>query len=143
MLDDRPFDTGDKRLLMQSIALHMHEQERKELDLDELRLLLTELFHEMVPDVRAAEQAGERFLQLAQERMGLLSARGEGVFAFTHLTFQEYLAALAVAAQDDYIGYTLARAHDPWWREVILLEAGFLSTQSKERTTKLIQAIAD
>ena len=28
-------------------------------------------------------------------------------------------------------------------REVILLEAGYLSTQSRERTSRLIQAVAD
>jgi formylglycine-generating enzyme required for sulfatase activity len=32
---------------------------------------------------------------------------------------------------------------DSWWREVILLEAGYLSTQGKRRVTALIQAIMD
>ena len=39
--------------------------------------------------------------------------------------------------------YSLRRSADAWWREAILLEAGFLSTQSKEKTTRLIRAIAD
>jgi hypothetical protein len=78
-----------------------------------------------------------------EERTGLLAARGEGVYGFSHLTFQEYLAALAMAARDDYVAYTLARCSDPWWREAILLEAGFLSIQSRERTTRLVRAIAE
>ena len=70
-------------------------------------------------------------------------ARAEGTYAFSHLTFQEYLAALAIAGRDDYVKYTLRRAAEAWWREVILLEAGYLSTQSKEKTTRLIRALAD
>ena len=93
--------------------------------------------------MRGVDGAVGRFLNVIQERTGLLVARGEGVYAFSHLTFQEYLAALAVAARDDYVAYTLGHVPDAWWREVILLEAGYLSTESQERTTRLIRAIAD
>ena len=104
VLDDRPFDTGDKRLLMQSIALHMHEQERKELEMEELRLLLIELFHEMAPDIRSAEQAGERFLQVAQERMGLLSGQGRGRLCLHPSDLSGIPGCIgAWPAQDDYI----------------------------------------
>ncbi|MCB0157171.1 MAG: SUMF1/EgtB/PvdO family nonheme iron enzyme [Caldilineaceae bacterium] len=143
VLDDRPFDAGDKRLLLQAVALHMHEHARKDIELAELHLLLHQMFFDMTPDMRLAEQATARFLRVVQERVGLLTARGEGVFAFSHLTFQEYLAALEVADRETYVEYTLARTDQAWWREVILLEAGYLSTQGKERTTRLIRAIAD
>lgn len=73
----------------------------------------------------------------------MLIARAEGTYAFSHLTLQEYLAALCIAGRDDYVDYTLRRTADEWWREVILLEAGYLSTQSKEKTTRVIKAIAD
>jgi formylglycine-generating enzyme required for sulfatase activity len=41
------------------------------------------------------------------------------------------------------VTYTLAHSGEAWWREVILLEAGHLSLLSKERTSRLIGAIAD
>ena len=140
ILDDRPFDAGDRRLLLQSIALTMHEREKKELDAAELRKLLLQFFANKTPDESAARRAVDRFLTVVEERTGLLSARGEGVYAFSHLTFQEYLAALAIAGMDDYAAYVLERCGEAWWREVILLTAGSLSV---ERVTKLIRAIAD
>jgi formylglycine-generating enzyme required for sulfatase activity/energy-coupling factor transporter ATP-binding protein EcfA2 len=143
ILDDKPFDTGDKRLMLQSLALEMHEGQRKEIEAAELRKWLGERFHEILGDWRAAERAVERFLNVIEERTGLLSARGEGVYAFSHLTFQEYLAAVAVAVRNDYVDYTLQRVPEPWWREVILLQAGYLSLQGKERTTSLVRAIAE
>ncbi|MCI0731531.1 MAG: SUMF1/EgtB/PvdO family nonheme iron enzyme [Chloroflexi bacterium] len=142
VLEGKPFDTGDRRLMLQALALHLHQARLKEIEADALRRLLFGLFRDMAGDDRGAERAVTRFLEVIEERTGLLAARGEGVYAFSHLTFQEYLAALAVAARDDYLAYTLARSGDSWWREVILLEAGYLSTQSKERTTRLIQALA-
>jgi len=141
ILDDRPFDAGDRRLLLQNIALHMHEHEKKELEAAELRGLLQAAFKGMTKDEAEARRASERFLTVIEERTGLLTARGEGVYAFSHLTFQEYLTALAVAARDDYVDYILKNSAEAWWREVILLTAGYLSTQSKERTTRLIDAI--
>ncbi|MBN1937513.1 MAG: SUMF1/EgtB/PvdO family nonheme iron enzyme, partial [Anaerolineae bacterium] len=143
ILDDRPFDAGDKRLLLQKIALTMHEGQQKDISLDVLRRLVGERLYEQLKDWRAVGRAVDRFLQVVEERTGLLVGRGEGVYAFSHLTFQEYLAALAVAARDDYMEYTLGHCADAWWREAILLQAGHLSMQSRERATRLIRAIAD
>jgi formylglycine-generating enzyme required for sulfatase activity/energy-coupling factor transporter ATP-binding protein EcfA2 len=143
ILDNRPFDTGDRRVMLQQIALKMHEGQLKEVTTEELQRWLTALFLEITKEQRAAERAVERFLHVIEERTGLLTARGEGVYAFSHLTFQEYLTALAIAMRDDYAAYTLPRVRDAWWREVILLEAGYFSTQGPERTTKLIRAIAE
>jgi formylglycine-generating enzyme required for sulfatase activity len=64
------------------------------------------------------------------------------VYRFSHLTFQEYLAAVEVAEREDYGAYTLSHAADPFWREVISLEAGYLSTKNQAKTTSLIKAIA-
>ena len=143
ILDERPFDTGDRRLLRQTVALHMHERQQKEIAAEELRKLLSERFAEILGAGKGVRQTVERFQRVIEERTGLLAARGEGVYAFSHLTFQEYLAALAVAGRDDYVDYTLKNCGEAWWREVILLEAGFLSTQSKERTTRLVRTIAE
>jgi len=143
ILDDHPFDAGDRRLMLQAVALHMHEIDAKEIELDDLHTLLHALFFDITNEQRSAERAVDKFLHVIEARTGLLVARGEGTYAFSHLTFQEYLAALEMTANEDFVTYALKRTHIPWWREVTLLAAGHLSMTSKSRTTKLIQAIAD
>jgi formylglycine-generating enzyme required for sulfatase activity/energy-coupling factor transporter ATP-binding protein EcfA2 len=143
ILSEGPFDIGDRRLVLQHVALAMHQQGVKEIDAGPLRELLADQLRAAVVKPRELDACVARFLQVIQERTGLLIARAEGTYAFSHLTFQEYLAALAIAGRDDYLEYSLARCPDPWWRETILLEAGALSTQSKEKTSRLIRAIAD
>ena len=143
VVHERPFDTSDRRLVLQRLALRMHEERVKEVDRQPLRELLADELAGRLDDTRDLDAAVDRLLRLIEERTGLLIARGEGSYAFSHLTFQEYLAALGIAGRDDYVEKTLAHSADPWWREVILLTAGHLSTQSRERTTRLIRAIAD
>jgi formylglycine-generating enzyme required for sulfatase activity len=141
LMAGRELDAGDRRSLLEPVALWMMEQQRREIETRELRQQLGRQFYEMVGDGPQAGQAVADFLRLINERSGLLTERGQGVYSFSHLTFQEHLAARAVADRPDYIPYTLARLGEGWWREVILLEAGYLSTQGKRRGTALIQAI--
>jgi formylglycine-generating enzyme required for sulfatase activity len=143
IISGRTFDISDRRLVLQQLALTMHEQAIKEIDVEPLRNFLAGQLADAVSDPRELSAAVACFLLVIQERTGLLIARGEGSYGFSHLTFQEYLAALAIAGRDDYVDYSLSRSGDEWWREVILLEAGYLSTQSKERATRLIRAVAD
>ena len=140
ILDDQPFDARERGYLLQQIALHMHEKELKELHVTDLRLLLVEFFRARTANKAAAQRAADRFLRVVEERTGLLAARGEGIYAFSHLTFQEYLAALEICGRDDYVETLLAHSGAAWWREVILLSAGSLSP---ERSAKLIRALAD
>jgi hypothetical protein len=94
-----------------------------------------------------ARLRAELFLRVIDERAGLLVERETGVYAFAHLTFQEYLAARSIADCDDYIEYSLRRLHDPWWREVLLLEVGHLSDvrhfgrRARKLTSDLLRAI--
>jgi formylglycine-generating enzyme required for sulfatase activity len=142
-LAGRELDAGDRRGLLEPVALWMMERQAREIEADELRRQLGKRFFEMLGDWRLAVKAVDDFLRLINERSGLLAERGQGVYSFSHLTFQEHLAARAVADRADYIPYTLARLGEGWWREVILLEAGYLSTQGKRRVTALVQAVMD
>jgi len=140
---DRKMDTGDKRGFLEPIALRMHEARQREIERDELYEQLCALFASLTREECEAEKMAEAFVEVIRERSGLLQERGPAVCSFSHLTFQEYLAARSIAGGDDYIDRTLSKLGDEWWREVVLLEAGYLSIGGKKRTTQLIQAIAD
>jgi Leucine-rich repeat (LRR) protein len=51
---------------------------------------------------------------------------------FTHRTFQEYLAARAVAEEGD-IGVLIQQAHNDQWREVIILTPGCVNGKDREK----------
>ncbi len=147
---------SERRVLLEPIALWFHErgESGQEVRRDDLEQKLACEFREVLGDTepRSRDRAA-RFLDLIVERAGLLVERETGVFAFAHLTFQEYLAARAIADRDayqnddDYIHYSLKRLHDPWWQEVLLLEVGHLSDvrhfgrRARSLTTKLLEAI--
>jgi hypothetical protein len=56
-------------------------------------------------------------------RNGLLAEISPGRYAFTHLTFQEYLAAQHVSANPDLVESLAGTVSDPWWHETTLLYA--------------------
>ena len=120
-----PSTPANGALILRSVALHMHERQLEDVDVGDLSVLLKQVFFRHRP--RCSQSGtGRRNIFMSPDpgaSWNAVERAGEGAFAFTHLTFQEYLAALAVAAQDDYLEYTLKRVPEAWWREVILLEA--------------------
>ena len=65
---------------------------------------------------------GEAFLDTVS-RNGLLVEAPAGRYAFTHLTFQEYLATRHITASPDLVKNLTDNVSDPWWHETILLYA--------------------
>lgn len=52
---------------------------------------------------------------------GMLVRAGSESYAFLHITFQQYFAALELAEVRPLPRYLLQNIHNPWWREVVLL----------------------
>ena len=158
---DVGLDRREMRTVLEPIALWFHErggwgsgageegpEQGVEVGREELEPQVARHFEDDLGfDDEAARRLAGTFLQVIEERAGLLVEREPGVYAFAHLTFQEYLAARALADREDYIERTLRHLHDPWWREVILLEVGHLGDvrhsgrRARKLTTKLIERI--
>jgi formylglycine-generating enzyme required for sulfatase activity len=131
-------DSGDRRSLLEPVAFWMHAQNQREIERDDLRAILLPAFKSMAGTDAQAGKALDDFLLVVNERSGLLIERGMGMYGFAHLTFQEYLAARALADRKDALDFTLKHLPEAWWREVILLQVGYLSTQGKRRVSELI-----
>ncbi len=93
---------------------------------EKLRSELLNLYLAAHPDARVeAATWAEQVLLFIDARSGLLLATDPGVlYEFPHRTFQEYLAARAIALSPDHIKRIKDRVDDPNWREVILLALG-------------------
>jgi hypothetical protein len=66
--------------------------------------------------------AGDAFLDDIS-RNGMFTETPAGEYSFTHLTFQEYLAARNVSANPGLVQSLAGNVSDPWWHETVLLYA--------------------
>jgi len=138
---NRELDAGDRRSLLEPVAFWMHECQKREIERTDLVEQLLPAFTNIISNVTEARKAVNTFINLINVRSGLLVERGIGVYSFAHLTFQEYLTARTLADRKDVIEYTSTRLSDPWWREVILLVSGYMSTQGTRRVSEFVQSI--
>ena len=100
------------------------------------------------PEERAKSRIGaaQNFLEEEELDSGIVIGRGNQT-RFWHLTFQEYLAARAIAGRTEVdqrkILFQDRRLHLPEWREVVLLFAGTLHQGGKRRLDGFVSAMID
>jgi len=104
-------------------------------------------YHRLDPDDLPPdfEARLEHFLRQAREEAGLLLARGESLYGFLHLTFQEYFAARELTRRVRETADRL-RQHlgNPRWREPLLLAVAWVSyTQGAEDLDELLTALLE
>ena len=106
---------GDqKELLMRVLAFEMMRRQVRDLTTAEANVVLRPLLRRISGNLTA-----EEFLDTAASS-GLFIERENGVRAFAHLTFQEYLAA-AYIKDKNLQSILINNVSDPWWRETTLL----------------------
>ncbi len=118
-------DAQDKRSLLGKVARKMHEDRVAEISVADL----ISGFAERLPSIKRSTHEAEGIVREIQLRSGLLIERRPGVFSFSHLTFQEYFAAIEIVHKGELL--TLLKVYkDPWWHEVIALAAGLPGADS-------------
>ena len=130
-LDD--LEIQEKKRLLQRLAFHLHDRKAKSLPKSELvREALQPACQDICPE-KIKEHEMEKFLALIQERTGLLvekgiNEQGEAELSFSHLTFQEYLAALELLDRNENNEEkawqeirTRMQADPAWWQETAVL----------------------
>ena len=127
------FTFDEKLRLCRELALAMQAQDRAECEATRVE----ELFSEVLDDSEKAKELVEHI----RYRTGLLVERRPGVFAFAHLTFQEYLAARAVH-EGNHLGIDperLVQGHDDSrWHEVIALYCGLAPAPAARKMIELL-----
>jgi len=119
---------GEARLraALESLAYAVHQRQRAQPEREDAPADITEADLLVAFKPLLGEVAPDTLLGYLRDRAGLLVAREEGVYAFPHRTFQEYLAACHLADRPDFAVElkALACADPAWWREVCLLGIG-------------------
>jgi HEAT repeat protein len=94
-----------------------------------------------------AKTESQQLLDSISEHSGFLLPRGtdpdgRNMYGFLHQTFAEFLAACLLAGRWEDKELNLRDyAHDPYWREVLLLMAGHLGTQRRAKAGHFIEAV--
>ena len=101
----------------------------------------------LAPRFDADIDRAETFLAEEEIDSGIIVRRGRQL-KFWHLTFQEYLAAQALAGRQDEERERLLLGSDPAlyrseWRETVLLLGGVLCLQGEDKADGLVRAVID
>jgi len=132
--------------LMQHLAWSMHiDPKGKQTEITRVAAarLLAPRFRSVPEDEQLA--AAERFLEEEETDSGILVSRGN-TLRFWHLTFQEYLAAKALARRDAdrrKLLFAERKLYLPEWRETVLLLAGVLCKEDVESVDAFFHEVLD
>ncbi|WP_019813623.1 NACHT domain-containing protein [Saccharomonospora saliphila] len=112
-----------KEFLLRGLAFAMMRQQVRDLPRERVYEEFDALLSRMPEEVTAAD------ILVDVRDHGLLIERKDALYAFTHHTFQEYLAAAHI--RDKGLVRVLEEAvDDPWWRETTVLYAAMADADS-------------
>jgi hypothetical protein len=123
-----------KMMLLRRLALKMQAQGVAEVEENEVE----KSFRESLIEVGERAEA-KSLLDNIRDRSGILVERKPNIYGFSHLTFQEYLAALSINQVDNRTYdrlFLFSKRENPQWSEVIALYAGIASKDSVESLLK-------
>lgn len=132
----RPLDIhlGNQRIderfvvdVLGPVALWMHETAGGgTVDIRDLRDKIAEYLPAAEGEVPARKRVADDFLRIMTETCGLLQEKGENLFGFLHLTFEEYLASRALMESEfiDRDAWLNQNWYHERWKEVIRLAVG-------------------
>jgi formylglycine-generating enzyme required for sulfatase activity len=139
-----------RRLEALALAMQQQPQQVREVTLRQAQEWLSPLYVERLKiDREEADRRVHDLLRRLAVDSGIIQQREER-YAFSHYTFQEYLAARALDSLDnrdgapDSVAFLLERSGDARWRETLLLAAGYWSNgQQIRKAERLLRGLLD
>jgi hypothetical protein len=129
------FALSENLRVCREVAMAMQSDDRAEYEAEKVQAIITAT----LDDPYRAKQ----LLEHIRYRTGLLLERRPGIFAFAHLTFQEYLAAQAVHEGNQRrtnIDRLIGEHSDGRWHEVIALYCAIAPTSGARNTIARLMA---
>ncbi|WP_433759915.1 NACHT domain-containing protein [Nocardia sp. CA-135398] len=125
--EEIPLGLTEKVDILRDLAWRLSDNNRSELPYEKAQGYV----EAKVASIRHLEIDPGLVLEFLLVRSGILRMPAQGRIDFVHRTFQEYLAAAAIA-QDDRIGNIIGRAHLDIWRETIIMVAGHANIRQRD-----------
>jgi formylglycine-generating enzyme required for sulfatase activity/predicted MPP superfamily phosphohydrolase len=121
------------------LAFEMQKKNRKTVEATDAKNVLKEISPRKAGETERVylREINNLFNEI-EPNCGLLNRLSGGELEFTHLTFQEFLAAKQLVYMD--IDYTEFFENE-WWAETILLYSGLLSLETKKRSNDVVAEI--
>ncbi|MFF0469457.1 NACHT domain-containing protein [Micromonospora zamorensis] len=113
-----------KEYVIQHLAFEMMKRRRVRIAAEEAAIIIAPQLGRM--SIRLDPRD---FLQVIRDECGLLLEKESGIYAFPHLTFQEFLCSRYIA-EKNLESVLVERVTDPWWREATLLYVAQLGADS-------------
>ena len=134
-----PDKVNEVREYLMLLAFEMQNKNLKTFEvgvgLDVLKNIISQKKDERV---HAYKRRIHRMFNEIEPNCGLLNRLSGGEIEFTHLTFQEFMAAKQIDYMD--LDYKEFLAND-WWEETILLYTGLVSLERKKRSNDIVKEI--
>jgi len=128
------------------VALWMHETAAgATVERRDLRDKIAEYLPAAWGELKTRQHLAENFLHIMTEGCGLLQEKGENLFGFLHLTFEEYLASRALMESEylDRDAWLQENWSDERWKEVIRLAVGGAHPRDASDRLEKILAMPD
>ncbi len=136
-----PDETQD---VLEILALHFHEHcpENRSSANDILQIISQYLTDELGLSDTEAMQKAQYLMHLIRHVAGLLVERGNEIYGFFHLTFQEYLAARAILRERQKLRHYLdLYLYQARWREVFRLAVAHQGSLSPELGSEFVELL--
>jgi formylglycine-generating enzyme required for sulfatase activity len=137
-----PAHPGKENVILEflmHLAFEAQEKNRKTIEIGEALEILKKTFTPMEDEREGRyKQRMQDLFNEIEPNCGLLNALSSGEIEFTHLTFQEFLAAKHMINEGIDWKQFLAKE---WWEETLLLYTGFMSIDRKRESNDIVETI--